>query len=124
MTYKEKIAELKRVDRETYDLFLEDLMRIVYGDGGDCPDVDDPIGEALLLNQLIICIQERRKWGWSVHGDDPKKYINGAQITTGYHEQWVDGKKREMPDLREGDGHTPASALLDAYLATLRAGFV
>ena len=43
MSYKEKLAELKRVDRETYDLFLEDLMSIVYGDGGDCPDVDDPM---------------------------------------------------------------------------------
>ena len=124
MSYKEKLAELKRVDRETYDLFLEDLMSITYGDGNDCPDVDDPIGEALLLNQLIICIQERRRWGWSVHGDDPTKHINAAAIITGYHDQWIDGKRREMPDLREGDGHTPASALLDAYLTTLRAGFV
>ena len=124
MSYKEKLAELKRVDRETYDLFLEDLMSIVYGDGGDCPDVDDPMGEALLFDQLVIAIQERRKWEWSVHGDDPTKHINAAAIITGYHDQWIDGKRREMPDLREGDGHTPASALLDAYLATLRAGFV
>ena len=124
MSYNEKLAELKRVDRDTYDLFLEDLMGITYGDGNDCPDVDDPIGHALLFDQLVIAIQERRKWGWSVHGCDPAKGINAAQVTVGYHEQWVDGKKREMPDLREGDGHTPASALLDAYLATLRAGFV
>lgn len=122
--YKDKLAELKRVDRETYDLFLEDLMSITYGDGNDCPDVDDPMGQALLLNQLIICIQERRKWGWSVHGDDPKKAINSAQITTGYHEDYRSGKKQMWPETREGDGHTPASALLAAYLATLRAGFV
>lgn len=93
MAYKEKLAELKRVDRETYDL-LADLMSITYGDGNDCPDVDDPIGRALLFDQLVIAIQERRKWGWSVHGDDPKQYINGAQITTGYHEDYRSGKSR------------------------------
>jgi len=120
--YKEKVSELKRLDRETYDLFLEDLMSIVYGDGGDCPDVDDVIGQSLPIGKLIEAIQERRKWEWSLHGGDPTMYLNSAQMTTGYYDKWVGGEKRKFPETRGGDGHSPASALLDAYLATLSAG--
>ena len=123
-SYKEKLSELKKWDRETYDLFLEDLMSIVYGDGGNCPDADDSVGQSLLIGRLIEAIQERRKWEWSLHGGDPKMFLNAAQMTTGYFDKWVDGKKKPFPETREGDGHSPASALLDAYLATLKAGFV
>ena len=113
MTYSERIQQLRSTHIRLYEMLMEDIMSIVYTNGGKCPDLDSPIGQGMMIRILVDEIK-LRKWGYSIHEKTGR--IAAASITTGEmrgiypnHNAWID-------KITEGDGEHAADALLDVFL--------